>query len=77
MVPENIITWIALVAAGIAAGFVARIILQSTSDKRRQREATSAVETAERQAASLAHAVAGLSVAACTAQRHRAVQRHS
>ena len=53
MVPENIIIWIALVAVGVAAGFVARIILQSTSDRRRLREANSAVETAERQAASL------------------------
>jgi ribonuclease Y len=53
MVPENIIIWIVLVAVGMATGFVARIILQSTSDRRRQLEATSAVETAERQAASL------------------------
>jgi ribonuclease Y len=53
MVPENIIIWIALVAVGMAAGFVARIVLQSTSDRRRQFDATSAVETAERQAASL------------------------
>ncbi len=53
MIPENIIIWIALVAGGIATGFVARIILQSTSNRSRQREAASAVETAERQAASL------------------------
>ena len=53
MVPENIIIWIALVAVGVAAGFVARIILQSTSDRRRLRDANSAVETAERQASSL------------------------
>lgn len=53
MVPENIIIWIGLVAIGMAAGFVARIILQSASDRRRQHEANSAVETAERQASSL------------------------
>ncbi|MDF1535228.1 MAG: ribonuclease Y [bacterium] len=53
MIPEKIIIWIALVAGGIAAGFAARIFLQSTSDRRRQREAATSIETAERQAASL------------------------
>jgi ribonuclease Y len=50
---SNIIIWIAILLAGIAIGFVVRIVLQSVSDKGKHREALTAVDTAQRQADNL------------------------
>ena len=50
---SNIIIWLAILIAGIAIGFVVRIVLQTVSDKGKHREALNAVETSQRQADNL------------------------
>ena len=50
---NNIFIWLIILIAGIAAGFVIRIIIQSASDRSKKREAQNAFETAQRQAENL------------------------
>ena len=50
---SKIIIWLAILIAGIAIGFVVRIVLQTVSDKGKHREALNAVETSQRQADNL------------------------
>jgi len=50
---NNIIIWFVILFAGIAIGFVVRIVLQATSDKGKQRDALQAVDTAQRHAENL------------------------